>query len=494
MYRQSASRNQRSKGFKVKHVLQIGVLVAVCFWLIYQVKHSHDKKEFDHNDAKISQNMQRENEILKFGRKDLNPQVKEKTKENEKHDEEVEEEIGEEEEKHEEEQKEDHKTEKKEVEGRGGGDDEVDEHDQVKSDSDVDREEEFIDEEKEREEGDEKESDEKDVEDSDKLTENENSIEDQDHDGATRNTHEAREEQYKADDASSAVTHDGQTINTENENSSVENQVNIVEHENKGNNTEENNISQNTTDFKVQEVETAENGSSTVDQEKGSEVFDSTSQGSSSLNSTITSESNDKPESSNELTGGGNTEFHGISLKNGTDSIILDPSNAQNVTGSTISAEGSNFQTLALEQNDNSSVALDNSQFDSNLTTSNATENVQENTVESSNSSTSSYFVVSDNSTQSNLLAETKDGSESTITEVNTNAILNKKSDISGGTNRTYESSDSNNTENTDEVQHDTIDSSDSSVTLDDKGVHVDLDTLPYIRTEGSNSEEAAEE
>ncbi|CBI25108.3 unnamed protein product, partial [Vitis vinifera] len=105
----SPSRNQRSKGFKVKHILQICLLLAVCFWLIYQVKHSHDKKkEFDANDAKISSNTQGGNELLKFGRKDLHPRVDGEAK-NEKHgEEETEEEdeaggVEEEESKHDEE-------------------------------------------------------------------------------------------------------------------------------------------------------------------------------------------------------------------------------------------------------------------------------------------------------------------------------------------------------------------------------------------------------
>lgn len=476
MYRHSPSRNQRSKGFKLKHALQIFVLVAVCFWLIYQVKHSHYKrKEFDENDAKITQTVKRDNEILKFGRKDLNPQVKETSKENEKHDEDAEEETGGEED--------DDKTETKEDEGKGGGDDELDENDQGKTYSELDHEEEFLDEEKAREEGDDKEIEEKDIEDIDSRTENNNSVDGHDHDGGTTNTHEAREEQYKADDASSAVTHDGQTISTENDSGSVENQVNIVENENKGNNTEERNTGQNTTDLAVHEGETSENGTSTVNEEKGSEVYNSTSQGSSSLNSIITSESNDQSKLS--------SDSNGLSLPNGTEIIISDPSHTQNVTEGA-STEGSNFQTVTLEQADDSSKALDNSQFHPNSTTSIATENVEANPLDSSNSSTNLQFVASEHTVQSNVSAdETKDGSESTIIEANTNTVQNGKADSNGGTDGTYESSDSTNTENADELQHDTTD---SSIPLEDKEDHIDLDTLPDIRTEGSNSEEAAEE
>lgn len=45
MFRQASNRYPRSKGFKVKHAFQIALLVAVSIWLLYQVKHSHDKKQ-----------------------------------------------------------------------------------------------------------------------------------------------------------------------------------------------------------------------------------------------------------------------------------------------------------------------------------------------------------------------------------------------------------------------------------------------------------------
>ncbi|CAI0464225.1 unnamed protein product [Linum tenue] len=38
------SRTKNSKGFKVKHVLQAFLLLVVSVWLIYQLKHSYDKK------------------------------------------------------------------------------------------------------------------------------------------------------------------------------------------------------------------------------------------------------------------------------------------------------------------------------------------------------------------------------------------------------------------------------------------------------------------
>lgn len=38
------SRNQRSKNLKIKHVLQLLILLAISIWLLYQLKHTYDKK------------------------------------------------------------------------------------------------------------------------------------------------------------------------------------------------------------------------------------------------------------------------------------------------------------------------------------------------------------------------------------------------------------------------------------------------------------------
>jgi len=53
MFRQASNRYPRSKGFKVKHVFQIALLVAVSIWLLYQVKHSHDKKQAYEKQANV---------------------------------------------------------------------------------------------------------------------------------------------------------------------------------------------------------------------------------------------------------------------------------------------------------------------------------------------------------------------------------------------------------------------------------------------------------
>ncbi|MED6136480.1 hypothetical protein PIB30_056530, partial [Stylosanthes scabra] len=60
MLKQSPSRIQRTKSFKVKQGFKIFTLVVVGIWLIYQLKQSHDTKKDAH-------------EVGKFGRKVLNP-------------------------------------------------------------------------------------------------------------------------------------------------------------------------------------------------------------------------------------------------------------------------------------------------------------------------------------------------------------------------------------------------------------------------------------
>lgn len=73
MLRQSSSRNQRNKVLRVKHVLQMSLLVAVCFWLLYQLKHSYDKKKasVDQNSATSSNLEEEQQRFVQLGRKDL---------------------------------------------------------------------------------------------------------------------------------------------------------------------------------------------------------------------------------------------------------------------------------------------------------------------------------------------------------------------------------------------------------------------------------------
>jgi hypothetical protein len=69
----------------------------------------------------------------------------------------------------------------------------------------------------------------KDGEEREKQEEHENSSDDQDNDTHDKNAHEAREENYKGDDASSAVAHDNQVISTETEKVSSENCLKMVQ-------------------------------------------------------------------------------------------------------------------------------------------------------------------------------------------------------------------------------------------------------------------------
>lgn len=76
MLKQSPSRNQRSKGFKVKHALQICLLLAICMWLLYQVKQTCQKR-LALEESSRTVNLGNDHGILKLGRKGLSPQLEE---------------------------------------------------------------------------------------------------------------------------------------------------------------------------------------------------------------------------------------------------------------------------------------------------------------------------------------------------------------------------------------------------------------------------------
>ncbi|KQK13435.1 protein starmaker [Brachypodium distachyon] len=77
MLRQSSSRNHRSRGLKLKKALQISLLVIVSVWLLYQVKHSYEKKAaYTENDANndtsdVRKDDQSQGDIVRLGRKGL---------------------------------------------------------------------------------------------------------------------------------------------------------------------------------------------------------------------------------------------------------------------------------------------------------------------------------------------------------------------------------------------------------------------------------------
>lgn len=204
MMRQSGSRNQRSKGgFRLKLVLQICLLLAICTWLLYQVKHSHDKKKaFEDKISKIATKVtSKQPYLLDFGRKGL-PLAKESDSISEtrnKDDENEEEEEGE--------QDQDMKQEEaKDEEAKRDGADTIDELDQDRGDEENEQEEEFFSEEEKDGQGEEDGLfDSKEGEDS---------------------AQEAREENYKRDDASSAVAHDSVMEIEDSKATDLENTVN----------------------------------------------------------------------------------------------------------------------------------------------------------------------------------------------------------------------------------------------------------------------------
>ncbi|KAH7518166.1 hypothetical protein FEM48_Zijuj09G0142900 [Ziziphus jujuba var. spinosa] len=530
MFKRLPSRNNRSKGFRVKHVLQICLLLGVCFWLIYQVKHSHDKKkEFDKNDANTSNRKLGDDGIIKLGRKDLHPD--EITTKIEKHVEEDEEEISvEEEEKHEDEEQEEeqnkheveeqeeeeNKNEEIEEDGRGGGDDEIDENEQERKEGEGDHDEDFIDEEKERE------DDEKESEDKETQVEDENSSEDQDSDGSSRNTHEAREEHYKADDASSAVTHDAhdaQIISTETEHVSSENsnegaETNNLELQNKSRNAEEINGHEKESGLMVREGGTDGNGTLIVIAGEQKADNSSTKNVDGQVVSTLQSDGqqeggNNSFQVGEKATNGSTvvtvevsqnvteegSQMSGSSPQNETDSVSYSD-HPQNVTiDGTTTGESKNSDTLLLGGTNNSSVASEDNQSSINSTISTGVDNA---------SVASGQFLDSSNKlkpdddvsgkiSSSDGTAGVEEGYRLSVMKGNTDATQNEKSENGSESDRTDESSDSTNgTE--DSIQHDPIDSSDTHISQDEKEVRTDLGTLPEIRTEGDESEEAAAE
>lgn len=122
MLKQSGSRNQRYKGFKVKHVVQICALLALCVWLLNQVRDTYDK-----TGTGIFQRLTSEHGAIKLGRKDLDGGLQQGN--NEGGEVEVEDEV---EESKPEEIEDEHEHEKVEVEESEDVEDLIDEEDREK--------------------------------------------------------------------------------------------------------------------------------------------------------------------------------------------------------------------------------------------------------------------------------------------------------------------------------------------------------------------------
>ncbi|GAB2219384.1 hypothetical protein Droror1_Dr00007019 [Drosera rotundifolia] len=444
MYKQSPSRNYRSKGIKVKHVLQICLLLAVCFWLLYQVKRSHEKKrEFDEKEAKLVADMERAGEIMKFGRKDLsrldNAAKHEKlVEDNEENEGEEDEGKPEEEEQDPEETKVDDREEDEDDLLRGGSND-VDEHDleKTEAEAEAERDEEFMDEEKEREEA----IDEKAEEATNEAKGNssiESAVEEQDHDGASQSN---REELYKADDASSEVAHDTHTSNPDRSDTSG--------------------TLEQTDEGKASEEGTPSNATAAEEQNHKTANWTKLETG-SHPKSTILMESNDLAEDQNKT----------IAASSETTSAML-------INGTEATSNTSSRQNLIAE----TQVIGDDTLFVSgkNLSgTANTTEHVNaggDELLSSSNNTT-----IEAKTTAGTL---TTDGSEEGDAEIHEKS----KTDVTNGSS---ESQPAN--ENAEAGLQDPIDASDSSITDEDKEARMDLSTLPDIRDNVGNTDEAAEE
>ncbi|XP_019172871.1 PREDICTED: protein PFC0760c-like [Ipomoea nil] len=377
MFKQSPSgRMNRSRGFKVKNVLQICVLLAVCLWLVYQVKQSHEKKkQFDGNESSLSQKTGSSSDGgPNLGRKylpDSKGMANSGTEDN-----------------------------NLEEDGRGGGDDDLEEHDREKNDGEVEREDKAVGD-------DEKESEERDSDDNngDEISE------DNENDEDSGSKHEAQEVLYKADDASSAVTHDSIEEVSENAEVNVLEQAGVVNNDNK-----------------------ISDGQDTIGHEESEHV-------SEGLNG------------------------HPVE---------------RNLTEKTGEAND-----LSIQKRDDSALVVNNSLSESNLTTlkNGDAESTESDSSAESNHSKSS---VSEKVIHGHPRFTTEDDRWSTT--IDTDAEKSRTVDETGRADEEFESF---NTENIGEIE-DLIDSSDSSFSLDEKDVRTDLETLPEIQTEGSNTEDPA--
>ncbi|KAK4276954.1 hypothetical protein QN277_015038 [Acacia crassicarpa] len=77
MLKRLAGKNQRAKGFKVKNSLQIFLFIAGCLWLLYQLKHSYDNKnEYEQNSRKTLEKLEFQHKTPKLGRKGFQSRIK----------------------------------------------------------------------------------------------------------------------------------------------------------------------------------------------------------------------------------------------------------------------------------------------------------------------------------------------------------------------------------------------------------------------------------
>uniref|UniRef100_A0A5B7B8D2 Putative midasin-like n=1 Tax=Davidia involucrata TaxID=16924 RepID=A0A5B7B8D2_DAVIN len=452
MLKQSPSRNQRSKGFKVKHALQICLLLAIGVWLLYQVKHSYYKKvALEESSGKNQEKVQHEHEILKLGRKNLNPLVEEATAENLKR--------GDEEEELEQEDEES-KPEENEDEGRGVGDDETDGQEQDRSEEEEPEQlEDLIDEEdKENELGSEGTEN---LEEEDRIDVG-GSLNNHDHSGIVMNSEKAQEDHYKGDDAASAVVQNTQIVTSESENGvlravkeeeHVKNVArNEVEMENKTYSEGEVNdlnlkVGEGEETNKIQSVNSMGSG------EKVGEFSLNILDGGTHYNSSMKVKLNEQQELNNSM-------------------VVQVEIQGQNMTSD---GKHSNIQTVVLEQNAylNETAKDEQSHFSATLSlkgNSDAAGRELEDSFGESESSVRERIVMFDEA------PITKESSASITTTENADAIQSEDLNANAKVGETSELSTTNVT--AENVQNELIDSSGSSLYQEDKEDHIALEAL----------------
>lgn len=514
MFKQSPSRIQRSKGFKIKHGLQIFLLIAICFWLLYQVKHSHDKKKaFDESLMKLSSQLDGEHKTADIGRKGLRTQVDEKasgddisekeeviggdeedTKPEEEEDEEKnkleeeeegekarkpeeeedqskhgeDEEVNKDDQEEETEEEEENKSEENEEEGEGVGDDLIDEQDQQgdeeEAENDVLHEEEKgVDEETEEGRGREQLA----------KMENADSSEDQDHD---RNTQEAREENYKRDDASSAVFRETRLETTESDRVHLD----VDEKEqadsiiNKKLEMEKIKATMSDGNNKLEKPMLGGNveGNSSVmvktDEEKG-------------IKSSQISTASSNPDKIPEVGNSSKVE----QTRTGMDSGL---SQEQKHDMMTSDQSGSNVDTF--NQTENSNVTSGTAKLDLNSKVSNVTENAD--VVEAKGSDTSNNGTTLGQGGQTGTADSQNNTSPSAANELNngTQSGETKSTDSQEKADDSKASLTSKG--DTDVIQSATTTSKSNIILEEEKEAHIDLGTLPETETKGSKNKEDA--
>ncbi|KAJ4963806.1 hypothetical protein NE237_023745 [Protea cynaroides] len=550
MFRQSLSRNQRSKGIKVKHVLQICLLLAISIWLLYQLKNSQDKKKEILSTPKILEKVESEQDIIKLGRKDLHPRVEDSASEIQRQNDEETEEGGNKAEEEEEENKpqggqligkrstpqkighelyspwghdlskkkeeEKNKPKEAEEEGRSGRDDEIDEHNKERAEEEVGHAEDSFDEgEKDREE---KENEQVGLNDGTGISE------DQDHDGGERSTQDAREEIYNGDDASSAVVRipkkieDSGGLNMEEQVENVGN--NELEHEKKFHSIEELELelelaanendsgpkmgedenvdiklSTNATDTEEKMGEDENVGdnpsaNATAIEERGTKGTLVESEVGSTSNSKMTKESSNQIEVNDSSTAD-NAKSPTSSLQNqNATETITDPTQHQNASEASRRRTGGD-NVLFGQVNSNTTDRVEKSETISNvaLNTDNSTVASREPTDSSGNSSN---VVPEVQAIGANVTTGTEDGSASLTINENAELVQREKTNETSVTDENKDGSTSsmtNENENANAIQHDLTD---SSILQEVKEARTDLGTLPETKTEGTNHDDMA--